>query len=304
MDAIEIDHLRKDYGARIGIENVSFTVPAATMFGFIGPNGAGKTTTIRILLGLLAPTSGAARIFGVDVGSPRARTGVGYVAGEPQLYPRMRVGKLLAFLGRFHPGDHAARRRALADQFELDLDAPSAELSLGNRKKVAIAAALQHAPRLVILDEPTSGLDPIMRARLHDRLRAEVAGGTTVVVSSHVLADIQAVCERVAIVNHGRVVAIDDVRALRRRELRRVRAAFEDGRGGDILAGLTQRLAGLQGFERCGNRIAFLYRGDMPTLLDALAAAAPSDVQIEEASLEDVFLADFATPKAVGHVAA
>jgi ABC-2 type transport system ATP-binding protein len=304
MDAIEVDHLRKDYGTRIGIEDVSFTVPEATMFGFIGPNGAGKTTTIRILLGLLAPTSGSARLFGVDVGSPAARLGVGYVAGETQLYPRMRVGKLLGFLGRFHAGDHAARRRELADQFELDLDAPCGELSLGNRKKVAIAAALQHAPRLIILDEPTSGLDPIMRARLYDRLREEVAGGATVVFSSHVLGEIQAVCERVAIVNQGRVVAVDDVSALRRRQLRRVHATFDQGDSGDVLAGLTRRLAGLQDFERHGNRIAFLYRGDMPALLDALAAAAPSDVQIEEASLEDVFLADFATARGASHVAA
>src|SRR5215510_11524659 len=167
MHAIEIDALTKRYGARRGIENVTFSVPAGTMFGFIGPNGAGKTTTIRLLLGLIFPTSGAARLFGRDVAAgPAARAGVGYVPGETSLYPAMRVADLLAFAGRFHPGDHARRRAELAEAFDVDLAARAGELSLGNRKKVAIVAALQHRPRLVVLDEPTSGLDPVIKARL------------------------------------------------------------------------------------------------------------------------------------------
>jgi ABC-2 type transport system ATP-binding protein len=299
MNAIELERLHKHYGSRVGIDDVTFEVPAGSMFGFIGPNGAGKTTTIRILLGLIAPTSGTARLFGIDVATegPRARAGVGYVPGESHLYPGMRVGDLLALLGRFHAGDHGARRRELAELFDLDLAARTSDLSLGTKRKVAITAALQHAPRLLILDEPTSGLDPVVRSRLFDRLRDEVARGATVFFSSHALGEVEAVCERVAIVNRGRVVAVDDVQALRRRAMRRVHAVFSGSGSGDALAGLAARqLEGIQSFERHGSSIAFLYRGAVPPLLDALAAAGPSDVRIEEASLEDVFLADFAPP--------
>jgi ABC-2 type transport system ATP-binding protein len=303
MDAIAVEHLHKRYGDRIGIADVSFAVPERTMFGFIGPNGAGKTTTIRILLGLIAPTSGTARLFGIDAAAdgPRARAGVGYVPGESRLYPAMRVGALLAYLGRFHPGDHAARRAELARLFELDLDAHTTDLSLGNKQKVAVTAALQHAPRLVILDEPTSGLDPIVRARLFDRLRDEVERGATVLFSSHVLGEVEAVCERVAIVNQGRIVAVDEVAALRRRAMRRVHAGFAGGGDADALAGLARTLVGVQGLERHGASLTFLYRGAVPPLLDALAAAAPSDVRIDEASLEDVFLADFTHERGTRH---
>lgn len=306
MNAIEIQSLRKDYGhGHIGIEDITLDVPSGTIVGFIGPNGAGKTTTMRILLGLLAPTSGSARLFGHDVHTdgPRARAGIGYVPGETNLYPAMKVGDLLAYLARFHPGDHRKRRRELVELFDLDLDAPTTDLSVGNKKKVAIVAALEPAPRLVILDEPTSGLDPIVRARLFDRLRDEVAGGTTVFFSSHALGEVEATCERVAIVNRGRVVAYDDVAALRRRAMRRVHATFaEGGTGGDALTGLaSRRLDGVESLERHGTSITFLYRGPIPPLLDALAAASPTDVRIEEASLEDVFLADFAPVRNGAH---
>jgi len=306
MNAIEIHSLRKDYGGgRMGIEDITLEVPAGTIVGFIGPNGAGKTTTIRILLGLIAATSGSARLFGRDVRTdgPRARAGTGYVPGETNLYPAMKVGDLLAYLARFHAGDHQPRRRELAELFDLDLAATTTDLSLGTKKKVAIVAALEPAPRLVILDEPTSGLDPIMRARLFDRLRDEAAGGATVFFSSHALSEVEATCERVAIVNRGRVVAYDEVGALRRRAMRRVHATFDGaGSGGDALAGLAaRRLDGVESFERHGNVITFLYRGPVPPLLDALAAASPSDVRIEEASLEDVFLADFAPAREGAH---
>ena len=297
MEAIAIEHLTKRYGERRGIEDVTLAVDTGSLFGFIGPNGAGKTTTIRILLGLIAPTSGTARLFGIDaVGDgARARAEVGYVAGEISLYPDLRVDALLAFVGGFHDGDHGGRRAELARVLDLDLGAPAADLSLGNKKKVAIVAALQHAPKLVVLDEPTSGLDPVIKARLFDVLRDAVAGGATVFFSSHALAEVEAVCRRVAIVNAGRLVAVDDIAAIRRRAMRRVFATFGEGGDGNALAGLARTLPGVHDFERHGDAIAFLYRGAVPPLLDALAAAAPSDVRIEEASLEDIFLHDFAS---------
>ncbi|HTJ47775.1 MAG TPA: ABC transporter ATP-binding protein [Kofleriaceae bacterium] len=283
--AISLAGLTKRYGEARGIDDVSFDVPEATIFGFIGPNGAGKTTTIRILLGLIAPTSGTARIFDRDVTlGPAARASTGYVPGETDLYPRMRARELLAYLGSFHPGDHAARRHELAARFDLDLDRRTDDLSLGNRKKVAIVAALQHAPRLIVLDEPSNGLDPVIRARLHETLRDEAARGATIFFSSHELAEVQAVCRAVAVLREGRVVACGDVAALRGREVRRVRAIGID----------PIELAGVTGLERDGDAITFLYDGPMPALLSALAAAAPRDVRIDEPTLEEVFLRYYA----------
>ena len=209
----------------------------------------------------------------------------------------MRVADLLAYLGRFHPGDHAARRRELIDTFEVDHAARAADLSLGNKKKVAIAAALQHRPRLIVLDEPTGGLDPVMRARLFDVLRAEVERGATVFFSSHDLAEVQAVCRRVAVLSEGKVVAVDEVARLRGREVRRVRATFDDGDGaaGEKLDALAA-LAGVAGVARDDGGASFLYDGPMPALLAALAEAAPRDVRIEEPSLEEIFLRYYARP--------
>jgi ABC-2 type transport system ATP-binding protein len=288
--AIAVTGLTKRYGARRGIDGVTFEVPASTLFGFIGPNGAGKTTTIRILLGLLRPLSGSARLFGVDAvaDGPAARAGIGYVPSETNLYPRMRVRELLAYFGSFHAGDHAPRRRELVELLEVDVGARASELSLGNRKKVAIVAALQHRPRLAILDEPSTGLDPVMQARLHELLRGEVARGATVFFSSHALAEVQSVCKTVAVVREGKLLAVEDVASLRARAVRRVRASF---------AGAPPELGALPGVaqvERGDHALAFVYAGEPAPLLEALARARPKDVTIEEPSLDDIFLRFYA----------
>ncbi len=294
MFAIELDRLTKRYGQARGIDDVSLEVRQGAFFGFIGPNGAGKSTTIRTLLGLLRPTSGRARLLGRDVATdgPAARAGVAYVPGEVHLYDDQRADQALAYLGRFHAGDHAARRATLIEAFELDPGRPVRDLSLGNRKKVALIAALQVAPRLIILDEPTSGLDPVMQARLFEVLGEEVRRGATVFFSSHVLAEVQRTCERVALIRDGRIVTVDDVAHLRAGQLRRVHATFAAPPDDAALAAL----AGVQQLARDAEALRFLYGGPMPALLAALAAAAPLDVRIEEPSLDEVFLAQYVTP--------
>jgi ABC-2 type transport system ATP-binding protein len=283
--AISVEALSKRYGERRGIESVTFEVPAGSLFGFIGPNGAGKTTTIRILLGLLQPSAGSARLFGIDAvtDGPRARIGLGYVPSETNLYPRMRVRECLGYLGRFHSGDHAPRRRELVERLELDLDAPVQDLSLGNRKKVAIVAALQHRPRLAIFDEASTGLDPVMQARLHDLLRDETARGATVFFSSHVLSEVQALCKSVAIVREGRLLAVEQVSELRERAVRRVRATF-------VAAVPDLAVDGMRQVTRSEHALEFMYEGAPASLLAALARASPSSVTIEEPSLDDIFL--------------
>jgi ABC-2 type transport system ATP-binding protein len=291
MAAIEVEGLSKSYRGRRGIVDVSFSVGEGVLFGFIGPNGAGKTTTIRILLGLLGADAGRARVFGVDVTSegPQSRAGVGYVPSETNLYPRMRVSEVLDYLGRFHDGDHGARRRELVERLELDTSVRASELSLGNRKKVALVAALQHRPRLAILDEASTGLDPVMQARLHEILRDEVARGASVFFSSHVLSEVQSVCKQVAIVREGTLLAVEDIGALRARAVRRVRATFAS----DVP---SIQLDGADQLERDGQTLTFLYAGAAPPLLEALARAAPTAVTIEEPSLDDIFLRYYVEP--------
>jgi len=289
-NAIELRGLTKRYGARRGIEDVTLEVPAGSIFGFIGPNGAGKSTTIRVLLGLLRPSAGTATLLGRDAlgDGPRAREAVGYVPGETSLYDDLRVDELLAYLGSFHRGDHAARRRELIDRLGIEPGVSARELSLGNRRKVAIAAALQHRPRIAILDEPTNGLDPVVQAHLFELLGEEAKRGATVFFSSHVLAEVQRVCERVAVIRDGRLVAVEDVAALRARQLRRVHAVFA-GAPPEALAALPGATQVVQG----AREISFLYGGAMSALLAALAPAAPDDVRIEEPSLEEIFLAQY-----------
>ncbi|MDQ3266857.1 MAG: ABC transporter ATP-binding protein [Myxococcota bacterium] len=294
MAAIELEGLTKRYGGKRGVEDLTLEVGEGEIFGFIGPNGAGKTTTLRTMLGLLRPTSGTARLLGRNVveEGPRSRVGIGYAGGETHLYDDLAVGALLAWVGRFHGGDCSPRRAELADTLGLDLGARTTDLSLGNRKKVALVAALQHRPRLVLLDEPTNGLDPVVQAHLFEVLREEARGGTTVFFSSHVLSEVQRVCARVAVLTEGRLTALESVAALRGKQVRRVKTRLPSA-APDSLA----TLPGVTALVREGNALSFLYAGAMTPLLQALAAHSPEEVQIEEPSLEEIFLGHYAVSK-------
>lgn len=285
MHALRLEHLSKRYGSRRGIDDVSLEVPQGVLFGLIGPNGAGKSTTIRTLLGLLRPTSGRAEVLGRDVvaNGARCRAEVGYVPGENQFDPGLSVAEVLEWRARFHPGDHQPRRKSLVETFELEVTARAEDLSLGNKKKVALVAALQHRPKLLVLDEPTNGLDPVMQARLFDVLQAEARDGATVLFSSHVLSEVQRVCRTVAVLNEGRLVAVEDVEALRKRQIRRVEVVANDVAGVAALPGVTKWAPSASG-------ASFLFSGDLAPMLSTLASVSPSDVRIEEPSLEEIVM--------------
>ncbi|MDP1922613.1 MAG: ABC transporter ATP-binding protein [Myxococcales bacterium] len=285
MHALRLEHLSKRYGSRRGVDDVSLEVPQGVLFGLIGPNGAGKSTTIRTLLGLLRPTSGRAEVLGRDVvvNGARCRAEVGYVPGENQFDPGLTVAEVLEWRARFHPGDHQARRASLVETFELEVAARAEDLSLGNKKKVALVAALQHRPKLLVLDEPTNGLDPVMQARLFDVLQAEARDGATVLFSSHVLSEVQRVCRTVAVLNEGRLVAVEDVEALRKRQLRRVEVVAHDVAGLASLTGVTKWAPSASG-------ASFLFSGELAPMLSTLASLSPSDVRIEEPSLEEIVM--------------
>ena len=206
---IQIDRLTKRYGRARGITELTLRVPEGSCFGFIGPNGAGKSTTIRTLLGLLSPTSGSARVLGLDCAGQRERilAQVGYMPSEAMFYPDMRVGEVIRLSADLRRMDCRDQAGALCRALELDPRKRIRELSLGNRKKVSIVCAMQHRPRLYVLDEPTSGLDPLVQRAFWSQLEERRREGATVFLSSHVLYEVQRYCDRAAIIREGRLVA-------------------------------------------------------------------------------------------------
>ena len=205
---IQIDRLTKRYGRARGITELTLRVPEGSCFGFIGPNGAGKSTTIRTLLGLLSPTSGSARVLGLDCAGQRERilAQVGYMPSEAMFYPDMRVGEVIRLSADLRRMDCRDQAGALCRALELDPRKRIRELSLGNRKKVSIVCAMQHRPRLYVLDEPTSGLDPLVQRVFWSELENRRREGATVFLSSHVLYEVARYCDRAAIIREGRLV--------------------------------------------------------------------------------------------------
>lgn len=283
MEAIQTQELTKFYGKARGIRELTLQVEQGEFFGFIGPNGAGKSTTIRCLLGLITPTSGSARVLGLDIGANRkeilARTG--YLPPEATFYAGMRVRDVLKLSANLRGLDCAREARGLCERLQLDTGKKVEELSFGNRKKVGIVCALQHKPELLILDEPTSGLDPLMQREFFAILRERSREGATVFLSSHVLSEIQHNCTRAAIIREGGLLACGSVEELSRTNARRVtlRGAAE-----------VQALSGIRDFRTTEEGLSFLYSGDMQMLLNALAGGKVEDLTIAEPDLEEVFL--------------
>lgn len=283
MQAIQTENLTKFYGRARGIEGLDLEVEAGEFFGFIGPNGAGKSTTIRTLLGLIAPTSGSARVLGLDIRTQRQEIlrQVGYLPAEAFFYPGQRVRDVLRLSAGLRRQDCTATARELCRRLQLDTSAKVDALSFGNRKKVGIVCALQHDPALLILDEPTGGLDPLMQREFFSILRERNAAGATVFLSSHILSEVQRHCTRAGVIRDGRLIACGKVEDLADTGARRVLV-----RGNPDLTGLP----GVRGLEMLEDGVRFLYSGPMQPLLQTLAAAPVRDVQITEPDLEEVFL--------------
>ncbi|HEY8420101.1 MAG TPA: ABC transporter ATP-binding protein [Clostridia bacterium] len=216
---VQINNLKKYYGAHMGIEDVSFSVEAGEIYGFIGPNGAGKSTTIRILMGLLFPDSGSAQIFSKDVlkFDEEIKSRVGYVPSESVFYKNMRVKDILTYSAKLR-GCDSKRIKELTELFELDVNKKGKELSFGNAKKVSIILATMHSPDLLILDEPTSGLDPVMQQRFFNLIEQERERGATVLLSTHILNDVQRVCDRAAIIKKGVIADIINIKELAKQQ--------------------------------------------------------------------------------------
>ena len=224
MGVIVTEQLTRRYGARTGVEAVDLDVAQGARFGFLGPNGSGKTTTIRVLLGFLRPTAGSASVLGHDCwqASRRIKEDVGYLPGDLRLYPGLSGLDLLRIVGLVRRRDLSAAGRGLADRFGLDMSVPVRKMSRGMRQKLGLILALAPQPRVLVLDEPTTALDPLMQDALLDHLRELTAAGGTLFFSSHSLSEVERLCDRVAIVREGRVVADESLESLRARADREV----------------------------------------------------------------------------------
>ncbi len=283
MEIIQTTKLTKYYGKARGIIDLDLAVAQGEFFGFIGPNGAGKSTTIRTLLGLIAPTSGSAMIFGKDVAKERESIlrDIGYLPSEALFYHGMRVKDVLKLSAGLRKRDCTAESKKLCARLRLDAARKIDELSFGNRKKVAIVCALQHRPNLLVLDEPTSRLDPLMQKEFFDILRERNREGATIFLSSHVLSEIQRNCTRAAMIRDGRIIACNSVDDLSKTSAKRI-----------VVHGIVDlaRLDGVRDRRDAEDSVSFLYSGDMNRLLRTLSAGQINDLTVAEPDLEEVFL--------------
>jgi ABC-2 type transport system ATP-binding protein len=287
MYVIETQKLTKSYGKARGIIDLNLQIEPGEIFGFIGPNGAGKSTTIRTLLGLIFPTSGNGRIFGLDIvrDSKEIKKQIGFMPSEIQYYEKMDVFELLRYSANFYETDCESRIKDLAETFDLDLERKIIDLSRGNQKKVSILQSLIHQPPLLILDEPTSGLDPLMQAKFFDILKEENSKGTTIFFSSHTLSEVQKMCRRVGIIKEGKIVAVEDIETLRKKQLRKIQIEFNHPAKIDEID-----CPGIIDPQTDRNNLFFLFSGIMIDLLDVLTGKDIEDLIIEEPILEEIFM--------------
>jgi ABC-2 type transport system ATP-binding protein len=287
MNVIEINNLTKMYGKARGIENVRFSVKEGEIFGFIGPNGAGKSTTIRTLLSLIYPTSGSATIFGKDIitDGPEIKKEIGYLPSEVFYYDNMKVIDLLKYSASFYKKDCTSRIKELAEIMELDLSKKIDDLSLGNKKKVGIVQGLLHEPKLIILDEPTSGLDPLMQQKFFELLENENKKGATILFSSHILSEVQRLCDRVAIIKEGKIVTVEKISTLKENTYKKFKietASYVDRE--------YFKAEGVNQLEQDGNTISFLFKGNINSIMKRIADIEISNLWIEELDLEEIFM--------------
>src|SRR5437773_5350879 len=295
--AIRTSRLTKDYGRGRGLFDLDLQIPEQEVFGYLGPNGSGKTTTIRLLMGMIRATGGSAHIFGLDStrDSVEVKRRVGYLPGDVPQFGSLRGAEVVAYLGGMRGGVDRATVRKLAERFDLDLSRRFREYSSGNKQKLAIVVAFMHRPDLLILDEPTSGLDPLNQQEFYALLRETRDDGATVFLSSHILSEVEHVCDRVGIIRDGRLVRVAQLDELRHIRVHRVEIEFAPGT--DIPESEIRAAEGVQDMAVDGNRVTCSVHGSFAALLHAIRDASVTDLVSTEPSLEEIFLSYFSEPK-------
>ncbi|MBF6079583.1 ABC transporter ATP-binding protein [Nocardia beijingensis] len=284
--AVSTEHLCKRFGRTVAVDDLTLTVASGEVFGFLGPNGAGKSTTLRLLLGLIRPTAGTVRVFGIDAEDVRrAHHHLAYVPADVALWPSLTGAETLELLARVGPGTDSAYRAELIDRFDLDVDKLARTYSTGNRQKVALIAAFASRAPLLVLDEPTSGLDPLMEREFRQCVAQARERGQTVFLSSHMLGEVEALCDRVAILRSGRLVEIATLAELRRLHRTIVQITYQ---------GQPPVLSDVDGVEAVEaldeRRMRFTLSGPAAPALRALAAAQVTALVSREPTLEEIFL--------------
>jgi ABC-2 type transport system ATP-binding protein len=288
---IEVHGLTKRYGRARGVEDLTFEVGPGEAFGFLGPNGAGKTTTIRTLLDFIRPTSGSVRVFGMD---PR-REGVrvhrrlGYLPGELALYERMTGAEVLRAFAELRGSASGSRSRItdLADRLGVDLSRRIHELSHGNKQKIGLVQAFMHDPDLLILDEPTQGLDPLVQQTFHAMVEEERARGAAIFLSSHVMPEVERLCDRVGIIREGHLAAVAGIGELKAKALRRIEFHFDE----PVPASAFERLPGVKEVTAHGGSVLLSVEGSVDAVVKEAARHGVVSLETREPSLEEAFLA-------------
>lgn len=295
--AIEIQSLHKNYGKVQALKGVSLKVEHGIIFGFLGPNGAGKTTTIRCMLDAIRPQQGSIRMFGLDPqqDAVAVRSRVGYLPGELNLESNQKVADALRYFGALRGNNLDWRYvEELARRLDLDLQMSIKNLSKGNKQKVGVVQALMHRPDLLILDEPTSGLDPLMQQEVYRLLRETRQNGATVFFSSHIIAEVEAIADRVAIIRDGVIVEEAEPETLGHMDVRRIRVRFKD----DVDEAKLKDFPDVAEVTRERRDVfAFTVEGEIDGFIKTLAGFPVSDLDVERPSLEEIFLAYYAGEK-------
>jgi ABC-2 type transport system ATP-binding protein len=283
---IRAEGLTKRYGETLALDDLDLSIEPGEVYGYLGPNGAGKTTTIRLLLGIHRPTRGRAALFGLDAWADpvEAHRRVAYVAGEPFLWPGMTGAETVEFLARLHGGTDRAYRDELVQRFELDTKKKVRALSKGNRQKVQLVAALATRADLLVLDEPTSGLDPLMEMAFRECVREAKERGQAVFLSSHILGEVEALCDRVGILREGRLVDQGTLAELRHLSTQTVEVTFSDR------APQLPPLPGVQVNPAGPNALRFEVSGNVGPVINALAGHPVTALVSREPSLEEIFM--------------
>jgi ABC-2 type transport system ATP-binding protein len=290
--AVLTEGLTKRYGSRIGIDTLDLEVQEGEVFGFIGPNGAGKTTTIRLLLDLIHPTGGKAQILGLDArkDSVTIRRSVGYLPGDFGLDARMTAREQLSHFARLRGLPDLGTAPTLAERLGLDLDVPTGRLSRGNRQKVGIVQSLFHEPALLILDEPTTGLDPLVQDTFLQMLRDAREQGRTVFLSSHILSEVERVCDRVAIVRGGKLAALETTESLLEKRRKRVTMLFDKPVAAEVFA----KLPGVSDVEVQGPAVRLRLRDGVDAVVKEAARHTLLDMSVVHPSLDEIFMSYYA----------
>lgn len=278
---IKTKHLKKYYGSSRGIEDVTLSVKQGEIFGFVGPNGSGKTTLIRILLGLLSTDSGQAEILNQDVsiGNHLINEHIGYMPSESHFFNELKVKVIIDFFRSMRNVDENYLNH-LISTLDVDLEKKFGSLSFGNKKKVGIVIALMHQAKLLILDEPTSGLDPLIQSRFLELLHQAKKNGSTIFLSSHVLSEIEKVCDRVALIKDGTILFTKSMDDIRKNEHKRLQVTPNQ----DHL-----KLKGLEYIEDVNSSSHYTYQGDVNLLIDYLSDKTFDDIILRDVGLEEIF---------------